>query len=173
MKERTAVVTIVLVSVLIPALVATLFYSDFFALNLDADLQFLPAFHASLNGATACILTVGYAFIRRRNAAWHKAMMLTATACSAVFLLSYVVYHSQSESTVFGGEGWLRSVYYFVLLSHILLAIAVVPLVLLTLFRSLTGQFQRHRKIAIWTFPVWLYVSVTGVVVYLLISPYY
>ena len=99
--------------------------------------------------------------------------MLTAFALSALFLISYVIYHSLAEETHFGGEGVIRYIYFFILITHIILAAAIVPLVLITLVRGLSNKFDKHRKIARWTFPLWLYVAVTGVVVYLMLRPYY
>jgi len=173
LRERTAIITITIVSIVIPSLVALIFYTDIFSLNTDADLSFLPKFHATLNGLTAFILTGGYILIRKKKRKYHKLMMLTAACFSAVFLVSYVLFHSQTDSTTFGGEGAIKFIYYFILLSHILLAIAIVPLVLLTLYRALTDNFSKHKKIARITLPIWIYVAITGVVVYLMIAPYY
>ena len=103
----------------------------------------------------------------------HKKLMLSAVGVSVLFLLSYVTYHATSESTVFGGEGAIRVVYLFILLTHIVLAIAIVPLVLVTLSRALSQKFDKHKKIARWTLPLWLYVTITGVIVYFMIAPYY
>lgn len=130
-------------------------------------IQDFPALNASLNATSALLMTAGYVFIRTRRIVAHRACMLGAVIVSAVFLVSYVIYHVQKgEPTRFGGTGAIRMVYLAMLLSHIVLAIAIVPLVLRTVFLALQGRFEQHRKWARWTFPVWYYVSVTGVLVY-------
>lgn len=126
----------------------------------------LPALNATLNAISAVFLGAGFYFIRRREIGKHRACMLAAFAVSTAFLVSYVVYHVHHGSTPFPGQGWARGGYFALLLSHIVLAALVPPLALVTLYRALTGQFTRHRRIASVTFPVWMYVSVTGVVVY-------
>jgi putative membrane protein len=163
----------IVLGVAIPVVVAILhFFSKSFHVA-GAQVKFLPALNAVLNSLTAVCLLLGYYFIRHKQVLRHRAMMGTAFGLGALFLVSYVVYHSQVESTKFGGEGLIRTVYYFLLLTHILLAAVTVGLVLFTLYFALTEQFAKHRRIARWTFPIWLYVSVTGVIVYFLISPYY
>jgi len=126
----------------------------------------LPALNATLNGACALLLLAGFLCIRRRRVAAHKACMASACVASALFLASYLTYHYQVGSVRFTGQGWVRPVYFAVLLSHTVLAAAVVPLALVTLARALRGRFDRHVRIARWALPVWLYVSVTGVVIY-------
>jgi putative membrane protein len=133
----------------------------------------LPAVHATMNGTTAVLLLVGILLIRAGNRRWHQRVMITAFGLSCAFLLSYVVYHSQAPATSFGGEGWVRPVYFTILISHIALAPVVLPLALFAVLRGLRGEFGRHRKVARWTFPVWIYVAVTGVIVYLMMMPYY
>jgi putative membrane protein len=133
----------------------------------------LPAFHAILNGTCALLLILGVVLIRKGRVAAHRTAMVGAFALSAVFLISYVIYHSQSPGAHFGGEGWIRPVYFFILISHITLAPVVLPLALYTVVRAFRAEFGRHRRIARWTFPVWLYVAVTGVAVYLMMAPYY
>lgn len=137
------------------------------------DVSGLPRFHAMLNGSTALLLLLGYYLIRTRRIEGHRRSMATAFSLSCIFLISYVVYHSQAPSSVYGGEGWIRPVYFFILISHILLAPVVLPLALYSVLRALRGEFSRHRRVARWTFPVWLYVSLTGVAVYLMMSPFY
>ncbi len=137
------------------------------------DVSFLPAFHALLNGSCAVLLVVGYLFIRGGRVDPHRWSMAGAFLLSCVFLISYVVYHAQSTGASFGGEGWIRPVYFFILISHVVLAPVVLPLALFAVIRALRGEFGRHRKVARWTFPVWLYVAVTGVLVYLFMAPYY
>ena len=126
----------------------------------------LPALNATLNGACALLLLAGFLCIRRQRVAAHKACMASACVASALFLASYLTYHYQVGSVRFTGQGWVRPVYFAVLLSHTVLAAAVVPLALVTLARALRGRFDRHVRIARWALPVWLYVSVTGVVIY-------
>lgn len=126
----------------------------------------LPTINAVLNATAAVALTLGYVAIRRRRVGVHRACMLTAVGVSALFLVSYLAYHYQAGSRPFGGTGWLRGLYLAILLSHTVLAAAIVPLVLITLTRALRGRFARHVAVARWTLPLWLYVSVTGVVVY-------
>ena len=126
----------------------------------------LPTLNACLNATAAVAILTGVLAIRRRRVAVHRAAMLTAFAVSTVFLVSYLVYHYQAGSKRFEGPGWLRVVYLAILLTHTVLAVAIVPLVVTTLYRALTRQFARHVPLARWIFPLWLYVSVTGVVVY-------
>lgn len=126
----------------------------------------LPAVNALLNLASAFLLTAGYVFIRSKKIAAHKLCMLSAVATSTLFLISYLTYHYHVGSVPFRGLGWVRSVYFAVLISHTVLAAVIVPLVLVTLARALTGRFDRHKRVARWTLPLWIYVSVTGVVVY-------
>jgi putative membrane protein len=129
----------------------------------------LPAVNACLNTASAIFLLAGYAFIRRGRVSRHRASMLTAFACSCLFLISYVYYHVRAGVIRFPGHGWIRPVYFTILTSHTILAIVIVPLVLITLSRALGKHFDRHRRIARWTLPLWLYVSITGVIVYFLL----
>ncbi len=132
-------------------------------------LSSLPAIDASLNGASALFLVTGYLFIRRGKISLHRACMITAFACSTVFLACYVYFHLHAGIVRFGGEGWIRPVYFTLLTSHTILAVIIVPLVLITLTRALRERFDRHRAIARWTLPLWLYVSVTGVIIYWLL----
>ena len=133
----------------------------------------LPAVNATLNAISACLLTAGYVFVRRRDIARHKFCMLSAVCVSAIFLVCYVTYHALHGSTRFTHQGAIRWVYFAILISHVLLAVAIVPMVIITLLRALRGQFERHRAIARWTLPAWLYVSVTGVLVYLMLYQWY
>ena len=133
----------------------------------------LPALNATLNGTAACLLLIGYRFIRRGQIRQHRATMLTACAVSTAFLTSYVIYHANIGSKPFPGHGALRTLYLTILLTHVVLAATVLPLALITVIRGLRGRFERHRAIARWTFPIWLYVSVTGVVVYLMLYRLY
>lgn len=133
----------------------------------------LPALNATLNAATALLLCTGYLLIRRRRVAAHRACMLAAFSVSVAFLTSYLYYHAHIGSKPFPGRGWIRPVYFAILISHTLLAATVVPLALVTLTRGLKGRFPQHVRIARWTLPIWLYVSVTGVVVYYLLYRLY
>lgn len=158
---------------IVPLLVAVLYYFPETFRIPGAQVNSLPALNAILNSLTAMCLVMGYYFIRRQQVARHRTMMGLAFLLGSLFLLSYVAYHSQVASTHFGGVGAIRYVYFVLLLTHIALAVVTVGLVLFTLYFALTQQFSKHRTIARWTFPVWLYVSVTGVIVYFMISPYY
>lgn len=129
-------------------------------------LSSLPALNASLNATSALLLLAGYYFIRNRRITAHKTCMVAAFVVSALFLISYLYYHAHHGSTPFPGQGWVRPVYFVILITHIILAAAVLPLALVTLYRAWQEQFDRHRRIARWTLPLWLYVSVTGVVIY-------
>ena len=133
------------------------------------DLSTLPTFNALLNSLSAVLLTSGYVLIRQGRTNAHRACMLAAFATSTVFLISYVIYHANVGSVAFTGQGGIRVVYFAVLFSHVVLAALILPLALVTLSRALGGRFERHRRIARWTLPVWLYVSVTGVIVYLML----
>lgn len=133
----------------------------------------LPLLHAIINGTCAVLLVVSLRAIKAKNVAKHKALNLTAFGLSALFLISYVIYHFFVPETSYGGEGALRYAYYFILITHIILAAVVLPLILLSFWYALNDKIDKHRKIVRFTFPIWLYVAVTGVVVYLMISPYY
>jgi uncharacterized membrane protein YozB (DUF420 family) len=126
----------------------------------------LPAINAALNSASALLLIAGYLFIRSKKITAHKFCMLSALATSALFLISYLAYHYQVGSVPFKGGGWMRTLYFTVLISHTILAVVIVPLVLVTVARALKGNFERHKRVARWTLPLWLYVSITGVLVY-------
>lgn len=137
------------------------------------DVSGLPAFHALLNGACALLLVGGVWAVKNGRIEAHRWAMVGAFALSTVFLLSYVTYHAQVPSTPFGGEGWIRPVYFFILITHIVLAPVILPLALYAVLRAFRAEYGRHRKVARWTFPLWLYVAVTGVMVYLFMRPYY
>jgi len=133
-----------------------------------ADYSIFPKINATLNGSSAVLLVTGRVLIARGKMAAHRAVMLTALATSSLFLGSYLYYHYHVGSVHFRGTGWTRPLYFTILISHTTLAVIIVPMVLITLTRALRDQFDRHRAIARWTFPLWLYVSVTGVIVYLM-----
>lgn len=163
---------ITILSVVIPLAVAALFGVSFKRLGIDVEpFTFLPPIYASINGLTAVFLVVAVIAIKNGNRKLHENLMKLAIACSVLFLLMYVAYHMSSESTKYLGN--FKIVYYFILISHILLSIAIIPLVLITYVKALAQRFDKHKKIAKITFPIWLYVAVTGVIVYLMISPYY
>ena len=133
----------------------------------------LPALNACLNTASTVFLVSGYLCIRRGKVLAHKTCMVSAFLCSTAFLASYIYYHAHVGVVRFGGQGWVRPVYFTILTTHTILAVVIVPLVLITLYRALTNQFARHKRIAHWTLPLWLYVSVTGVVIYWLLFRVY
>jgi putative membrane protein len=165
---------IILVSIVIPTVVAVLFSVKLkdFGFNVQP-LSFLPPIYATINGLTAILLIVAVNAIKNGNRKLHERLMKLAIGCSIAFLVMYVAYHMTAESTKYGGEGILRYVYFFILITHILLSIVIIPMVLITYVRALAEKFDKHKKLAKITFPLWLYVAVTGVVVYVMISPYY
>lgn len=172
--ERRYSAAIVAVSIVIPVIVAVLFSVRLKDFGIDIrPLTFLPPIYATINGITAIILVTAVRAIRRGNQKLHQRLMTTAIGLSIVFLILYIAYHMTAEATSYGGTGLLRYVYFFILITHILLSIIVIPFVLVTYIRAISGDFVRHRKIARIAFPIWLYVAVTGVLVYLMISPYY
>lgn len=134
---------------------------------------FLPALNATLNGISTVLLITGYVLLRRRDIDGHRRAMLGATACSTLFLISYLTRQFLFGTTYFGGQGLIRTVYLIILGTHTVLAAVIAPLVVITLWRGLTKKYAAHRRVARWTFPAWLYVSVTGVLVYLLNRSYY
>lgn len=165
---------IVILSIFIPLAVAALFGVNLRKLGFDVQpLTFLPPVYATINGVTAVILLAALWAVKNKKIALHEKLMKMAVLCSVLFLLMYIAYHMTSDSTKFGGEGVIQYVYYFILITHIILSIVVIPFVLITYVRALAQRFDKHKKIARITFPIWLYVAVTGVIVYLMISPYY
>lgn len=161
---------IIFVSFIIPIVVALLFR---IRLKGVQELSFLPPIYASINGYTAIILLIALWAIKKKKIKLHSQLMKIAIFLSLTFLIMYVAYHITSDPTPFGGKGLIRWVYYFILISHILLSIAIIPLVLISYVRAISNQFQNHRKIARVTLPIWLYITITGVIIYLMISPYY
>lgn len=161
---------IIVLSVAIPLVVAILFGMP----KIEGyDFSFLPPIYATINGLTAVFLMAAVVAIKNGKRLLHERLIKVCMYLSATFLVMYVIYHLTSESTSYGGTGTIRYVYFFILITHILLSIIVVPFVLFTFARALSGNFERHRRLAKFTFPLWLYVAVTGVVVYIMISPYY
>ena len=173
MKDRLMLPGIGFVSFLVLLGIAFTLLGPQAQVERDYDLSALPALNAVLNGTSALLLTVGYLFIRRKKVTRHKICMVTAFGVSCLFLVSYLVHHYQVGSTPFSGEGWIRPVYFTLLVPHICLAALIVPLALTTIYRGLNAQFGKHVKIARWTLPIWLYVSVSGVVVYLMLYQLY
>ncbi len=173
MKESSFLRLVTIVSIAIPVAVAAIFYLPLGLTGGPAWLSNLPAFHAILNGTCFVLLLLALMFIKNKRIDLHKTCMLIATGLSSVFLLSYVFYHVLAPQSHYGGEGGIRTIYFTLLITHILLAAVILPFVLISLYRGLTGQVDKHRKIAKITLPMWLYVTLTGVIVYLMMSPYY
>ena len=158
-----------IISIAIPVVVAILF-----GVRVDYELPiFLPPIYSSLNALTAVLLVLALVAIKSKKIKLHQRLMQTCIALSLVFLVMYIAYHMTTDPTPFGGEGFTKSMYFFILISHILLSIALIPLVLISYVRAFQEEFSAHKKISKITFPIWLYVAITGVVVYLMISPYY
>jgi putative membrane protein len=173
-QERKYRKIITALSIVIPIAVAALFLVNLKDLGFNVEpLTFLPPIYASINGLTAIVLIAAVIAIKKGNKKLHERLNTFAIICSLAFLLMYILYHMTSDSTKFGGEGAIKFVYYFILITHVILSIIVIPFVLTTYMRAKLGNFPQHKKIAKITFPLWLYVAVTGVVVYLMISPYY
>jgi putative membrane protein len=164
--DRVVLPAIAIISV---AVVAAVGFLQLGRTPAAATSSVLPGVNATLNGLSAVLLALGFALVRAGKVRAHRACMLGAFGVSALFLVSYVVYHSSFGSRPFAGQGWIRWVYFPLLISHIVLAAAIVPLALVTIYRALRGEVARHRRLARWTLPVWLYVSVTGVMVYWLL----
>ena len=164
---------IVVISILVPLVVLYLIYIPQ-RYNLVGDnIQFMPLFHAILNGTTAVLITIGFIFIKRKDTKTHRFCMLTAFILSSIFLISYLISKIGSEPATYGGEGLMRFVYFFTLITHIVLAPVIIPMALLSIYWALTGKFAKHKKIVKYTYPLWLYVAVTGVLVYLFMIPFY
>ena len=173
-SEKKYNVWITILSIAIPLVVAILFKVKLRDLGFDIKpLSFLPPIYATINGITAIVLVWAVISIKNGKRKLHENLMKTAIALSVAFLAMYVAYHMTSEATKYGGDGILKLVYFFILITHITLSIVTIPLVLITYVRALAEKFDKHKKIAKITFPIWLYVAVTGVIVYLMISPYY
>ena len=165
-QEKKYKKIITALSIIIPLAVAALFGVNLRKLGFNVEpLTFLPPIYATINGLTAIVLIAAVIAIKKGNT--------FAIGCSLVFLLLYIAYHMTSDSTKFGGEGAIKYIYYFILITHIVLSVVIIPFVLTTFMRAKLGNFPQHKKIAKLTFPLWLYVAITGVVVYLMISPYY
>ena len=165
---------IIVLAVIIPLVVAILSRVKLQDFGIDVEpLSFLPPIYAFINGLTALVLIIAVISIKKGNRKRHENLMKFAILLSVTFLVMYVAYHMTSDSTKYEGEGIVKYVYYIILITHILLSIIIIPFVLITYVRAITNNIERHKKIAKITFPLWLYVAITGVVVYLMISPYY
>ena len=166
---------IISLSIIVPIVVALLmlFPNVFHIESESIDFSSLPFFHAILNGSTAVLLFTGFILIKNKKANLHKISMLSAFVLSSVFLLSYVTSKLTNAPVPFGGEGLIRYIYFFILISHIILSVLVLPLALFSIYRGMTGEIEKHKSIVKYTFPVWMYVAITGVLVYILMSPYY
>ena len=176
MKKKDAVFVpiIISLSIIIPLAVAALMlFSNYLHINSKNDFSYLPLFHAILNGTTAILLTFGFILIKNKQSKLHKFVMISAFVLSSVFLLSYIFSKLvlDHETTKYLGE--YANTYHFILISHILLSLAVLPLALFSMYRGLTGEFEKHKNIVKWTFPIWMYVAITGVLVYVFMAPYY
>jgi putative membrane protein len=174
-KDRIVVPIIIGLSVLVPLAVALMFaMPDSMKVQFGSfDARSLPFFHAMLNGSTAVLLVMAYLLIKRKKIALHRAAMISAFALSAIFLVSYVVTHISTPDAKFGGEGTIRYVYFFILISHIILSIPVLPLAMFAIYRGWTNDIVKHKKVVRFAFPIWLYVAITGVLVYVFMAPYY
>ncbi len=172
-SDRIAVPVIIGLSIAVPVIVLVLMLLPERYNMFGADTITFPLFHAILNFSTAVLLIIGYFFMSIRNYVYHRNTMIAAFGLSVVFLVSYVLSKISNEPVPYGGEGLMRYVYFFILITHIILSAIIVPLVLFTMYRGLSGQYNKHSKIARWTFPIWLYVAITGVMVFLFMMPYY
>jgi putative membrane protein len=174
-KDSLFIPLIIGLSIIIPIVVALLmlFPTVFHIESENYDFSSLPFFHAILNGSTAILLVIGFVLIKNKRTNLHKITMLSAFILSSVFLVSYVISKLTNAPVPFEGEGIIRYIYFFILISHILLSILVLPLALFSIYRGITGENDKHKSIVKYTFPIWIYVAVTGVLVYVLMSPYY
>jgi len=174
-KDSFFVPLIITLSIIIPIVVALLMLlPDLFHIESESvDFSSLPFFHAILNGSTSVLLLTGFLLIKNKKTNLHKISMLSAFVLSSVFLLSYVTSKLTNSPVPFGGEGMIRYIYFFILISHIILSVLVLPLALFSIYRGMTGEFEKHKAIVKYTFPIWMYVAITGVLVYILMSPYY
>ena len=170
LKEKKFNKLITLVSIIVPVVVVILFLVKI--PNVEP-LSFLPPIYATINGITAILLLAAVIAIKNGKRKVHQKLMTTCIALSLAFLVMYIGYHMTAESAKFGGEGLVKYIYYFILITHIILSIAIIPLALKTYAKAYLEKFEAHKKLAKITFPIWLYVAITGVVVYLMISPYY
>ena len=173
LKDKVAVPAIITLSILVPAIVLVLMYLPERYNIFGTQSGTFPLFHAIINGSTALLLMTGYYFMRKREYTLHRNFMIAAFGLSVIFLISYVISKISNDPVPYEGEGVLRYMYFFILITHILLSAIIVPLVLFTMYRGLTGQYDKHSRVARWTFPIWMYVAITGVLVYVFMFPYY
>jgi putative membrane protein len=178
MSEKNARIIIIFISAAVLGLVTFMYlfpgFQVVFKENFpEFNIYVLPKINAILNTVVTILLLAGLYFVKNRQIVNHKKVMLAATFVSSLFLIVYVFYHLIAPKTMFGGEGFVRAVYFFILVTHVVLAAVSFPFILLTMYRGLVGQYALHQSLAKIVFPVWLYVAITGVVVYLMISPYY
>jgi putative membrane protein len=171
--DKIVIPVIVALSLVVPLVVLLLMNLNVRYNLLGVEVGTFPFFHAVINACTALLLLAGYFLIKIGDMKWHRNVMITAFALSCVFLVSYVISKISNDPVPYGGEGILRPIYFFILISHIVLSGIIVPLVLFTMYRGLNKQYIKHKKVARWTFPIWFYVSVTGVLVYIFMLPYY
>lgn len=174
-NDRIIIPLITGLSIVIPVAVALLMlYPEFFSLKSSfPQAKKLPAFHAILNGTTAILLIFGGLFIYKKKIQLHRAVMVGAFVLSALFLVSYVISKISNPPIPYGGEGAIRALYFFILISHIVLSVPVLPLAMLSIYRGSTMEISKHKALVKYTYPIWLYVAITGVLVYVLMSPYY
>ncbi len=171
-KDTLFLLIIGILSVLIPIVVAILIFMPKEGIN-NLSYSFIPHLNAIFNSATAICLILGYYFIKNNKKSMHRTMMLSAFVLSSLFLVFYIIYHFNVPSTKYLGTSFLKYIYYFLLLTHILLSISIVYFALRSIYFGLTHQYDKHRRISKWTLPIWIYVAISGVIVYLMISPYY
>ncbi|WP_306641885.1 DUF420 domain-containing protein [Sanyastnella coralliicola] len=174
-NERTARKFVIAISLVIPIVVTVLRYipTPEFEEGTKSTLYFLPMLNALLNGSTFLLLIAALVAIKNKNVEAHRKLTTLGMTFSALFLVSYVIFHATTSHTPYGGEGTVKTIYYFILFSHIVLSAVIVPLVLFAFTHALAGRIDKHRKIVKYTFPLWLYVTLTGVIVYFMISPFY
>ncbi|MDT0675050.1 DUF420 domain-containing protein [Autumnicola musiva] len=172
-SDRIAVPVIIALSILVPLIVLVLMMLPERYNIFGTQSGTFPLFHALLNASTAILLVLGYFFMTIKEYKLHRNIMITAFSLSAIFLVSYVLSKISNDPVPYGGDGFMRYIYFFILITHIVLSGIIVPLVLFTMYRGLTGEYYKHAKIARWTFPIWFYVAVTGVLVYIFMLPYY
>ncbi len=173
-NDRRWISMIIGISVAIPlAVLGLMLMPDTWRIDTGIEAHVLPLFHAALNGTTAILLVLGVVFIKNKQLALHRATMVMAFSLSAIFLVSYVIAKLSHPPTPFGGEGNIRTLYFFILISHIALSVPVLPLAMLSIYRAFTGAYETHKKLVRFTFPIWLYVAITGVLVYVFMAPYY
>ncbi|WP_240375070.1 DUF420 domain-containing protein [Bacillus piscicola] len=172
-NDKQSVWIAVIVTIVVNGLITYLIFAEGFSGDVHFDLTILPMMNAIFNSFTTVFLLMALFFILRKNITMHRRFIYGAFTSTFLFLITYLTYHYLAESTSYGGSGILAGIYYFILITHIVLAAVIVPLAILTFLRGFKNQVRKHRKIARWTMPLWLYVSITGVLVYVMISPYY